>query len=194
MIYHVITAFYTPHFPCSTDKSRIVGDFKELHKFLFPLTDHTSHIDAVRTWVQQHKYCSKFDLSSAFYNVPTNAAAQMYLCFIGPDGYIYTYLGMPIGLCIGSAVFTQLSHKLYKVLPGQALRLYQDDIFVAARSAAELAQYEQQLLSALSRMRLKVNPAKTQTALTGMNVLGLHYMDGKFTIPPLAAAALLSLL
>eukprot|EP01071_Lankesteria_metandrocarpae_P008727 Lankesteria_metandrocarpae@DN5035_c0_g1_i2.p1 len=186
-------AFYTPHFPCSKDKSRIVGDFKELNKFLLPLTDHTSHIDAVRTWVQQHKFCSKFDLSSAFYNVPTNTASQRYLCFIGPDGHTYTYLGMPVGLCIGSAVFTQwLSNKLYKVLPEQAIRLYQDDIFVAARSAAELRQYEQQLLPALSRMRLKINLAKTQTAVTGMNVLGLHYKDGKFTIPPLAAAALLS--
>eukprot|EP01071_Lankesteria_metandrocarpae_P002343 Lankesteria_metandrocarpae@DN2258_c0_g1_i1.p1 len=188
-------AFYTPHFPCSSDKTRIVGDFKELNKLLLLLADKTMHIDAVRTWVQQHKHCSKFDLSSAFYNVPTSICSQMYLCFIGPDKLAYTYMGMPIGLCIGSAVFTQwLTTRLYNVLPQQAIRLYQDDIFVAARSAAELHQYEQQLLSALARLRLRINPAKTQTAVNGMNVLSLHYADGKFTIPPLASAALLSLL
>eukprot|EP01071_Lankesteria_metandrocarpae_P008078 Lankesteria_metandrocarpae@DN4860_c0_g1_i1.p1 len=91
---------------------------------------------------------------------------------------------MPMGIKIASAIFCQwLKAKLQDVLPHYALRIYQDDIFIAAKSAAELDQYSKQLLGALQRMHLAINPAKTQNSAVGINVLGLIYKNGIYAIP-----------
>eukprot|EP01071_Lankesteria_metandrocarpae_P009977 Lankesteria_metandrocarpae@DN5266_c0_g2_i1.p1 len=67
----------TPHFPCKTDKTRVVGDFKSLNAYILPFTDKTTHIDSIRRWVQQHRHVHKYDLKAAFYNVLIAAETHM---------------------------------------------------------------------------------------------------------------------
>eukprot|EP01071_Lankesteria_metandrocarpae_P011243 Lankesteria_metandrocarpae@DN5426_c0_g1_i1.p1 len=88
-----------------------------------------------------------------------------------------------MGVTNGPATFAQwLRHRLVGVVPAANLKIYQDDIFVGGNSTAERDMYAQQILAALHKHRLQLNPKKTQYSETGINVLGIELRDGKFRL------------
>eukprot|EP01071_Lankesteria_metandrocarpae_P011825 Lankesteria_metandrocarpae@DN5472_c2_g1_i1.p2 len=175
--------FNAPYHCAGDDRQRVVGDFRDLNRLTVPLSDATTHIDCIRAWATKQRYITKFDLSAGFYNVKVSTETVQLLGLQDADGTQYAYTRLPMGVTNGPATFAQwLRHRLIGVIPAANLKIYQDDIFIGGNSEPERDMYAKQILAALSKHRLQLNPKKTQYSETGINILGIELRDGRFRL------------
>eukprot|EP01071_Lankesteria_metandrocarpae_P011090 Lankesteria_metandrocarpae@DN5408_c0_g1_i2.p1 len=175
--------FLAPHFCAGPKQERVVGDFRELNNLTIPLRDLTMYIDAIRAWSARQAFLMKLDLAAGFHNVPVEHSCRSLLGFVGPDGFVYRYIRMPMGVRNGPAVFCRwLGSRLAGIVPSHSIRIYQDDIFISGGSIAERALNLSRVEKVLRVHSLAINPRKTEFGETGMNVLGVELRNGTYRL------------
>lgn len=157
--------------PKPNGELRLCVDYRKINsitvkqKWPIPLIDE--QIDKLANF----KYFTLIDLFSGYYQIPMAGDSVAKTAFITPEGH-YEYLRMSFGLCNAPFVFQRLMNTIVNELaPGTAFP-YLDDILIPSKTYEEGLLKLENVLKALMKHGLTLQPTKCQFLLTKINYLG----------------------
>jgi transposase InsO family protein len=173
--HHTGSQWAAPSFvvPKKDNRIRIVTDFRELNKRILRRPYPLPRIQEVMRKQQGYKYFTKIDLSMCFYCFELDDESKAYTTTFGPDGKLYHYNVLPMGVCT-SPFATQAT--MEKILQGLDVVVYIDDIGIWTKdSFGDHLQKVNEVLQRLSDNNLKTNPLKCSWGVEETDFLG-HWM------------------
>eukprot|EP00917_Polyrhabdina_sp_WS-2016_P025838 GHVP01055557.1.p1 GENE.GHVP01055557.1~~GHVP01055557.1.p1 ORF type:complete len:187 (+),score=34.78 GHVP01055557.1:697-1257(+) len=106
----------------------------------------------------------KLDFIKAFHAVPVAVEDQDFYGFIGPDAKFYKYVVLPMGTRNSPALFSEFMKKALEPISEtykNALRIYQDDVAVAASTIKETEEIAQLVKDQMKLAGLICNEEKS---------------------------------
>lgn len=170
----------------SNGKIRLCVDSRHLNSNIvvdkFPLPK----INEMVTCLNNAKWFSTVDLSSAYHQIPLSPESMKLTSFITPFG-CFQFKRMPFGLASAAAVFQRLMFQLFSKEHG--VTFFQDDILVFGANEKEHASRLRKVFSILENKGLTVEHCKCKFAQRSVTYLG-HVIDesGVKTKPTLVSA------
>ena len=119
----------------------------------------------------QHKYFSKYDLKSAYYQVPLISSDEKYTDFEA-NGKLYHFKRIPYGICNAVGAFQRIITKIIDEDGLKGTYPYLDDVTIAGNTLEELDERAQQFENACKRRNMTLNEDKTVRNVNCLNILG----------------------
>lgn len=168
--------------PKSTDKHRLVIDYRQLNKKIefesVPLPD----IHGAFHYFSEAKVFTVMDLNQAFHQIPLAEESKKLTAFAVPFN-LYQFTRVPFGLSQGSSVCSRLLEKIFHDLKFKYVYHYLDDIVIYSKSMREHVNHLREVLSRLRQAGLTVNPEKVNFATSKFSFLGhIVSSDGNVSI------------
>lgn len=165
---------------------RFCVDYHEVNK-LAPFDAYPMpQADILIGQLGQARFISAIDLTKGYWQVPVKPQDRE-TRFPTPSG-LFQFRQMPFGLHGAAATFQRLVDRAPEGCEAFA-REYIDDIIISSSNWEEHLQHLHQVLQALNRVGLKVNPSKSRLGFQELKYLG--YMVGKGCLKPLPDKVLL---
>ena len=150
---------------------RYCGDFRRLNKVTvkqsFPLPN--IH-DGVRR-LKNPKVFSSLDLTKGYHQISILESHRKYFAFSDGKRHL-EYVKVPMGARNSSASMQALMELVMRGLPVEYLLVYLDDILIATPDEETHLEMLEKVFDALSRAKLKLNPAKCVFANSSVDGLG----------------------
>ena len=166
---------------------RFLTDFRKVNercnKVVYPLPrieDSIQKLDSPR-------YFSSMDLTKGFWQVPIHPADRKYFAFSTETMHL-EYLVAPMGAKNSPAYLSALMQLVLRGLPAQHIVSYLDDILVADNNMEDHLGHLDQVLTALEKAGLKLNPSKCAFAQESVICLG-HLLSREGIAPDPANVA-----
>jgi hypothetical protein len=161
---------------------RLCIDYRLLNKITvrdrYPLPDIAELLDRLAG----AKMFSKLDLRSGYHQVRMAERDVEKTAFTTHLG-AFEWLVMPMGLTNAPATFQRLMNDVLRPFHAFA-RVYLDDIVIFSASAAEHEAHVKQVLDALRKNQLRLNPSKCVFHVTTINFLGHVVSPGRVSMEP----------
>ena len=171
---------------------RLVIDYKKLNAVT--IRDHhpLPNMEAtLQTLGAGYSFFSKFDLRSGFWQLPIDEKDRFKTAFITPFG-LFEWNVLPQGLCNAPPSFQRVMCEVLGQCNDFAL-VYIDDIVVYSRTHSEHLVHIEEVLKALHRHRLTLNPEKCEIAKATIEYLGHTLTSSKITPLPVKIRAIMAL-
>ena len=150
---------------------RFLTDFRKVNecctKVVYPLPRIEDSIQRL----ESPKYFSSMDLLKGFWQIPIHPDDRKYFAFSTESMHL-EYLVAPMGAKNSPSYLSSLMQLVLRGLPIQHVVSYLDDILVADRSMEDHLHHLDQVLSALAKAGLKLNPKKCAFARDSVVCLG----------------------
>ena len=150
---------------------RFLTDFRRINerceKIVYPLP----RIEDSLQKLDNPQIFSSLDLTKGFWQVPIHPEDRKYFAFSTENMHL-EYLVAPMGAKNSRSILIALMHLVLCGLSPQHVISYLDDILVASNNMDEHLFYLDQVLSAVERAGLKLNPAKCNIAQDAVVCLG----------------------
>ena len=150
---------------------RFLTDFRKVNercnKVVYPLPRIEDSIQRL----DNPKFFSTMDLTKGFWQIPIHPADRKYFAFSTESMHL-EYLVAPMGAKNSPSYLTALMQLVLRGLPAQHIISYLDDILVADGDMDSHLGHLDQVLTALERAGLKLNPAKCSFAQKSVICLG----------------------
>ena len=150
---------------------RFLTDFRRVNeccdKVVFPLpriTDSIQRLDAP-------KFFSSMDLTKGFWQIPIHPDDRKFYAFSTESMHL-EYLVAPMGAKNSPSYLSSLMQLVLRGLPIQNVISYLDDILVADSNMEDHLKHLDQVLFALEKAGLKLNPSKSLFARDSVTCLG----------------------
>ncbi len=117
-----------------------------------------------------HRYYSKFDLKSGYFQLPIHEHDKEKSAFITQDG-LWEFNVLPQGVTNGPPTFQRTMHNLIGNGRWDYVMVYLDDILIFSRTFAEHKKHLHEILSLLAKAKFQVNPDKCTIAVHEINFL-----------------------
>lgn len=147
------------------DYSLTINRFTFLDAFPLPLIN-----DLVQE-MAKNKYYSKFDLKSAYHQIPISPEDRIYTAFEA-DGELYQFTVLPFGVTNAVAVFQREMEDFVRRRNLKKVYIYLDDIVVGGETLEEHDKNLELFLNACVLENITFNQDKCQHHLTEINYLG----------------------
>ena len=151
---------------------RLTCDFRELNdcckKMSFPLPKIEEIMGRIAK--SGSRYFAKIDLTQGFHQVPLHIDHRIYSAFRTFMG-TYQYLRMPMGTKGAPQYFQRCMTQVLEGLEDKC-QAYIDDIFVHAKTEAELLENIKAVYDRLIKVGLTANPRKTSMGMRTLDYLG----------------------
>src|SRR3569623_1716084 len=161
---------------------RLCIDYRLLNKVTvrdrYPLPDIAELLDRLAG----AKVFSKLDLRSGYHQVRMAEGDVEKTAFTTHLG-AFEWLVMPMGLPTAPATFQRLMNDVLRPFHAFA-RVYLDDIVIFSASEEEHEAHVRQVLDALRRNQLRLNPSKCVFHVTTINFLGHAVSPGRVSMEP----------
>lgn len=112
---------------------------------------------------------AKIDLRKAFYHIKLHEKSRYLTTFKSPDGYFY-FNRMPFGLNVAPEVFQSLLEGILAHLKN--VKVYLDDIIIAADNQSELDKTFDEVMKILSDHNFQVNNEKVEKNVSEIEFVG----------------------
>ena len=157
--------------PDSATGYRFTVDYKEVNKGIvlepFPLPNPQDMIDECA----KARWKAKLDLRSGYWQFALDPADKDKTAFqVGPRRY--RYLVVPMGLSKSAFHVQRQMHKLFYQLIGRGVWIYIDDIVIYADTEVDFLRLLREVLSTLSRSRLRCKGTKCMIGSEVITILG----------------------
>ena len=148
---------------------RFILNARQLNQHLIVRHFKLENIGTVLETVRQGDLLIKFDLKSAYSQVPLAASAMDYLGF-EYEGKAYVYQALPFGLATAPCLFTKIMKPVIsKLRERYRCGIYLDDGIMMFSTVAEAEAGVQEMLELLGRLGLRISFGKSK--LTPVRVL-----------------------
>ena len=169
--------------PKADGSKRLVVDYAKLNKLIKPTGLPLPVMDPLIERLAASRYLSKMDLTSGFHQVRLTADSRDLTAFVLPDGSMFRYLVLPMGLCTSPGIFqsyTARHVRAFKQLPenasliarGATLDVLMDDFLIGTLSLADHISFLTGWLRYAERSGLRFKPSKCELAVPEITVLG----------------------
>ena len=145
--------------PKKGGKWRVCVDYTNLNEacpkdsFPFP------HIDQIVDVVAGHGILSFLDAFSRYHHIPMHPPDVEKTTFITPHG-LYCYNVMPLSLKNVEETYQRLVTKKFRLLLGETLEVYIDDMLVKSKMRFDHTKHLQEAFELLRKFNMKLNPLK----------------------------------
>ncbi|XP_076814961.1 uncharacterized protein LOC143461082 [Clavelina lepadiformis] len=157
------------------DYSQTINIYTHVDAYPFP------RIDDLINKLAKYSVFSKFDLKSAYHQIPILETDRVYTAFEA-NGKLWQYKRIPYGVTNGGINFQRAIDRIIDEENLNDVFAYQDDVTVCGRTQQEHDDNVQKLLSVFKRRNLTFNESKTVKSVSQINVLG--YQVQHKTIKP----------
>ena len=162
--------------PKKDGTNRMCIDYRKLNeittKDAYPLPRIGQTIDAL----QGAGYFSSLDLASGYWQVPVAEKDRHKTAFCTPEGGLYEFVKMPLGLTNAPATFQRLMNKIFKEDIFKHVLIFLDDLLVYSETPEEHLEHLEKVFLKLRAAGLKSKPKKCDLFKTQVNYLG-HVLD-----------------
>lgn len=157
-------------------KWRLVVDFRQLNKKIFPDKFPLPRIDTILDQLGKAKYFSTLDLMSGFHQIPLEDESRKYTAFSTTKGH-YQFKRLPFGLNISPNSFQRMMAIAMAGLTPEISFVYIDDIIVTGYSINNHFNNLVQVFDRLRHYNLKLNPEKCRFFKSEVTYLGHKITD-----------------
>ena len=158
--------------PGQAGKWRMCVDYRALNNKLvrdnFPLP----HPADVFNELAGHKFYSRLDLASGFWQIRLHEEDEDKTAFCAPSAGQFAWRVLPMGLKIAPSIFARMMQKVLKPFLGKFCVTYLDDIGVYSDTLDEHLEHIRLVLQALQEHHLFAKPSKCAFCLTELDFLG----------------------
>ena len=151
---------------------RLCVDYRAINQKLvrdnFPLP----HPADVFNELAGHKFYSRLDLASGFWQIRLHEADEPKTAFCAPSVGQFAWRVLPMGLKVAPSVFARLMQKVLRPFLGRFCVTYLDDIGVYSDSWEDHLEHIRLVLQALREHHLFAKPSKCAFFLTELDFLG----------------------
>ena len=154
-----------PKWRLCIDYSQTVNRFTEEDAFPIP------RIDDLINNLAQNKYFSKYDLRSAYHQVPLIENDKKYTAFEA-NGKLYQFRRIPFGICNAVGAFQRIITKIVDEDNLESTYPYLDDVTIAANSLAELRENSKRFEESCKKRNMTINESKSIREADCLNILG----------------------
>ena len=159
----------------SVDYSETINLFTELDAYPLP------RIDDLVNALAQYNVFSKFDLRSAYHQIPI-AQKDRILTAFEAGGKLWEFKRIPFGVTNGVPAFQREMDKMVEQESLKDTFPYLDNITVAGRNQEEHDLNVEKFLAAIKKRNMTLNDSKTISSVSSINILG--YCVGNGLIKP----------
>ena len=163
--------FLLPLFPGTHESSCghfIAARYQKLVRDNFPLP----HPADVFNELAGHKFYSRLDLASGFWQIRLHEEDEAKTAFCAPSAGQFAWRVLPMGLKIAPSIFARMMQKVLKPFLGKFCVTYLDDIGVYSDTLDEHLEHIRLVLQALQDHHLFAKPSKCAFCLTELDFLG----------------------
>ena len=150
---------------------RYLTDFRKINercnKVVYPLP----RIEDSLQKLDNPRFFTSLDLTKGFWQIPIHPEERKYFAFSTENMHL-EYLVAPMGAKNAPSALSALMQLVLRGLPPQHVISYLDDILVASNNMEDHIYFLDQVLSAVERAGLKLNPAKCSVAQDSVVCLG----------------------
>ena len=150
---------------------RFLTDFRRINdrcnKVVFPLP----RIEDSLQKLDKPEFFTSLDLTKGFWQIPIHPKDRKYFAFSTESMHL-EYLVAPMGAKNSPSTLCALMQLVLRGLPPQHVLSYLDDILVASNTMEDHMFFLDQVLTALERAGLKLNPSKCSIAQDSVVCLG----------------------
>ena len=160
---------------------RYLTDFRKINercnKVVYPLP----RIEDSLQKLDNPRFFTSLDLTKGFWQIPIHPEERKYFAFSTENMHL-EYLVAPMGAKNAPSALSALMQLVLRGLPPQHVISYLDDILVASNTMEDHIYFLDQVLSAVERAGLKLNPAKCSVAQDSVVCLG-HLLSKEGVVP-----------
>ena len=117
-------------------------------------------IDDTIDALSRAKYFSTIDLKSGYYQIPVAKEDRPRTAFSFPEGSLWQFKRMPMGLSNSAPVFERLMEQVLTGLTWKSCLVYLDDIIIFSNSFEKHMQNLREVFQRLKEANLKLSPKK----------------------------------
>ena len=150
---------------------RFLTDFRKINECCNKVTYPLPRIEDSIQRLENPKYFSSMDLTKGFWQIPIHPDDRKYFAF-STESLHLEYLVAPMGAKNSPSYLSALMQLVLRGLPIQHVISYLDDILVADTNMEDHLSHLDQVLTALEKAGLKLNPAKCAFARESVVCLG----------------------
>ena len=155
------------------DKYRFCIDFRKVNAIstadVYPLP----YMDAILRKLQDAKYISTLDLSSAYHQIPLKEESRPLTAFTVPGLGFFQFTRMPYGLSQAGATFQSLIDQVIGPEMEPYAFSYLDDIIIVTETFEEHVKWLSHVLKRIKEANLTINREKSVFAQTEVRYLGV---------------------
>ena len=169
---HASPAFIVP----KTDPSTLphwVNDYRQLNSNTVIDSHPLPHVDDILNDCAKGKFFSTIDMTNSFFQTPMKPE-DIHLTAVSTPLGLYKWTVMPMGLCNAPSIHQRRVTHALRGLLGRICHIYLDDIIIWSTDMSTQITYSRQVLEALCRAKLYINPKKTKLLCQEVDFLGHH--------------------
>ena len=159
------------------DYSQTINIYTEKDATPLPRLDETVNTLA------KYRFFSKFDLKSAYHQIPILPSDYKYTAFEA-NGKLYEFKRIPYGVTNGGIVFQRAIESVIKTENLNDTFAWQDDVTVCGQSQEEHDRNVERFLNAVRARNFTLNEKKTVSSVSCINVLGYRVGFGEIRPDP----------
>lgn len=164
--------------PRKDGKLRMVVDYRQLNEVTIKNRYPLPLIGELSEKISKANIFSGLDFPNAFGHHRIRAGDEYKTAFRTRLGH-YEYRVMPFGLTNAPATFQSMIDHLLRPFIDKFVFVYLDDVLIYSKNETEHKKHLHQVLSALEKARLTVNPGKSQFFVKELDYLGFRISPGK---------------
>ena len=146
----------------SNGKYRFYIHFRKLNAITKACAYPLTQMDAILRKLQNARYISIIDLSSAYHQIPMRKEAQQLTAFTVPGMGVFEFTRMPYGVVGGPATGQQLSDKIIGPEMEPHALSYLDDIIIISETFEEHMKWLEHVLTRIKDAGLTINREKSE--------------------------------
>ena len=139
---------------------RMVHDFRTINPHIRQDAYPIKSGDEILRGLSGKKVFSCFDMKLGYHQMKIAVGDRQFTAFEGPDGALYQYKTLPMGIANGPPSFVRLTEKVLAPLLGKIVWVYFDDIVIASNSIEEHLEHLEMVFDLLAQANLTVSKEK----------------------------------
>ena len=152
---------------------RFCIDYRKLNAITKASAYPLPHMDAILRKLQDARYISTIDLSSAYHQIPLRKEAQALTAFTVPGLGLFEFTRMPYGVVGGPATFQELSDRIIGPEMEPHAFSYLDDIIIVTETFEEHLKWLAHVLQRIKDAGLTINREKSEFCRSEVKFLGV---------------------
>ena len=194
----VVVEYSSPSFLVKKpdDSHRLVTAFNTIASYARPPPSRSTSIKHIMTFLAQHRYVIKSDMTKQFFQLPMLKYSQNYLGTLTPYKGLRVYTRAAMGMPGSTEHLDELMSRVLGDLlqDGTAIKIA-DDLYTGGNSITELLHNWERILKRFEDNNLRLSASKTVICPVSTTILGWQWSAGTLTtlphkITPLATATL----
>jgi hypothetical protein len=161
-----------PSKPGEPSQWRLTVDYRALNSKIQSDSFPIPHPTDIFNELAGHKFYSRLDLASGFWQIRMDPADEDKIAFVAPTLGQFAWRVLPMGIKTAPAVFARMMQKVLRPYLGKFCVTYLDDIGIYSDSLEDHLEHIRLVLAALREHNLFAKLSKCAFALSEMEFLG----------------------